>query len=132
MLDKKYERYWDTLDIDDELRKLLDAEYEEMKRAMYAFYGCASSFDNMGEELVYRIIGAGLRQTGKNSVQEHYRKQVNATLKSLTKKQKLAFELYYMCEYKQHQVAEIMKISQPEVSRLILRAKIKIKKKLNK
>ena len=88
----------------------------------------------MSDELVYKISGDKFTQRESSEEEEtvkdmYMRKSVEV---KLTKKQKLALDLYIMCGYNQNQIAEFMKITQASVSELIARAAAKLRDESNK
>lgn len=134
MLDKKYERYWDELDIDEELLKILDDEYSKMKKEDNAFYRYTRSSDNMGDELVYKKSRDNVTHEEhlEESPKSVYLQKIISVEAKLTRPQKIALILYALCGYKHHEIAEILGCTRQNVTLLISRAKAKIRKNLNK
>ena len=141
MLDEKYERYWDDLDIDDDWRKILNDEYEDLKSDYNKFYKHIRSLDNMGEELLYKLSGTKYiqddeidgEQSDENEIIKGVSlKKLRSAVENLTEKQKLVLELYVFRGYKQKKIAEIMECSMPNVSMILSDALAKIRKNLNK
>ena len=91
----------------------------------------------MGEELIYKLSKDKLMQSEiadkeKDDIKNIYLKKLDLSIRCLTKKQKRALDLYFLCGYKQQQIADIMKIARGSVAGLISRAKENIKKEFKK
>ena len=123
--------------LDEELLEFLNDDYREMKKKDYEYYRYNRSLENMGEELLYKLSKNNLIQfevtdKEKDNIKNIYLEKFNLSIRCLTKKQKRALDLYYICGYKQQQIADIMRIARGSVAGLISRAKDKIKEELKK
>jgi len=145
MFNKKKERYWDKLDnIDDKWRKLMNAEYENMKKEHNIYYNWFRSIEKMTEELVYLVSRDSKfiqdedesekekAEAQKESEKVEMSKKLRSAVDSLTDRQKKAVELYYFGGRKQKEIAEEMGCTQENVSNMLTRALAKMAKKLNK
>ena len=134
MLDKKYERYWDGLDIDKDWEEFLNAEFEKDKKADNAYYKNIRSANKMTEELIFMLLN------NNEDENDSYPKEKTAELiakikyeiKCLTDRQRLAVDLYFFQRKKQKEIAEIIGCKRRNVSDLILRSLKRIAKRLNK
>jgi len=141
MLDDKYERYWDEIDIDNDWKEFLNNEHDDTKKDQNTYYRYTRSFEKMGEELVYQMSSRKYIQNEPDyefsEKKEQFIKGVSikkliSVVSNLNDKQKLALELYIFRGYKQEKIAEIMNCTQENISVLISRTLAKIAKKLSK
>jgi RNA polymerase sigma factor (sigma-70 family) len=134
MLDKKYERYWDNLDIDKEWEEILNAEFDKDKKSDNAYYKNTRSANKITEELIFMLINNSGNESDfcSNGKTAEMTAKIKYEIKCLTDRQRLAVELYFFQRKKQREIADILGCKRRNVSDLILRSLKRIAKKLNK
>ena len=120
----------------DDWKEFLECDDKKTKKADNAFYRNTRSLENMGSELAHKLSGQELIQDETSddaSIEANlYQEKLDAALSTLTKKQKLAYEMSNFGNYTHAQIASAMGIARSSVTRLISRAEIKIREELDK
>ena len=141
MLDEKYERYWDELDIGDDWREILNSEHDEFKKSVNTYYRRTRSLYRISEKTIYKIgddkyiqdeIDDEFSEKEKEIIKGVSIQKIRSAIQSLTDTQRLALELYIFRGYKQKKISEIMNSSIQNVSNVISDAFVKITDFLDK